>query len=67
MKTFTITDEQEAQFAAWKIEHQKTCDRRPGTIGDLFQIHFLPTGIGDFVSAHCACGEKLDLNDYDSF
>lgn len=68
MRAYTVTDAQEEKFKTWVVEHQKTCKLRPGTIGDLFQWHFSPTGIGDFVSAHCACGVKCDdLNDYASF
>lgn len=67
MQTFTITDEQQDKFVKWKNEHQMTCKRRPGAVGDLFQVHFTPSGVGDFVSVHCPCGAELDLNDYDSF
>lgn len=67
MITFQVDDEQTDKYLAWRDEHQKTCKLRPGSIGDLFHFRICPTGIGNFISVHCACGEGLDLNDYDKF
>lgn len=67
MRIFKITDEQEVKFKEWKEHHTKTCHLQPGSVGDLYQIHFTPSGIGDFVHITCPCGADTDLNDYASF
>lgn len=71
MRTFTITDEQVDKIKVWKAAHMspdgEKCILRPGSIGDLEHYRICPTGVGDFISVHCPCGNELDLNDYGSF
>lgn len=72
MITFTITEKAEAKYEAFHASHvnpktKKQCDLRPGTVGDLFQWHFTPTGIGDFCRVSCACGAQANIEDGEDF
>jgi hypothetical protein len=67
MKTFTISEEQEAQYLAWAGEHYKTCNYRPDSFGSLNSFSFMPSGIGDSAHVHCPCGEKKYLDAGEEF
>jgi len=66
-RTFTISDKQEAQFVAWKTEHQKTCTARPDFSMALYSIVFVPSGLGTSATVKCPCGGEiyLDADDVD--
>ena len=66
MITFTITDEDEKKFDAFREDHisPKTnakCELRPGSVGDLYRWSFVPTVIGDFATVSCACGARCEV------
>ena len=58
----------------WIAEHNKTCEYHDdgttpcnpcGAIGGRFTYNFTPTGLGLITTMECACGEKLELTDFD--
>jgi hypothetical protein len=59
-------------FQKWDKEHKKVCkllnnpDFTPA-IGGRLTFSFTPTGLGPAVSVECACGEKHNCTDYDSW
>ena len=74
MNTFSLTDDQVIKVEKWRKEHE--CKLRTdehgiegesyvGAIGGALTYYFTPTGIGTSEVVKCACGEKLDLTDYD--
>jgi len=71
---FTLSDKQVAQVREWENNHH--CKLRTdehgikneiyvGAIGGSLTYCFTPNGIGTAEGVKCACGEKLDLTDYD--
>lgn len=38
-----------------------------GTIGGKLSYQFTPTGLGVIVIVKCACGEEMDLTDYNKW
>lgn len=58
-------------FQRWNREHKKTCTIVNGdtqaAIGGRLTFSFTPTGLGPAVSVECACGEKHNCTDYDSW
>jgi len=76
MNMFTIDDKQATQIKKWKKEHKcslRTSDRGieeeiyVGAIGGAITYCFTPTGIGIIVEAKCACGEKLNVTDFEDW
>ena len=69
MITFTITDEDEKKFDAFREDHisPKTnakCElRQVNLVGDLYRWSFVPTVIGDFATVSCACGARCEVVD----
>ena len=67
MRTFTITDEQEAMIKEWQANHEcKFRDARfggryVGAVGGADTYQFTPTGIGTVKSVKCACGARFDF------
>lgn len=63
---FKLTYDQTKKSAVWIGEH--TCKlTRIGAIGGKITYSFTPTRIGITQVISCACGEELDLTDYDSW
>jgi hypothetical protein len=68
---FQFDDAQWAKLKVWEAQHP--CPHRPtddkpfagGAIGGAVTYEFTPTGIGVVMGARCACGEKIDLTDYE--
>ncbi|KKT82593.1 MAG: hypothetical protein A3B99_03195 [Candidatus Yanofskybacteria bacterium RIFCSPHIGHO2_02_FULL_44_12b] len=68
--TFTVDEAQLAKLSQWLQEHDKKNHPNKqewGAIRGRLKYLFTPTGIGTVVSAKCACGEEVDLTDYDSW
>lgn len=57
------------KFNKWNKEHIKTCKyyQDSGTIGERLTYEFTPTGIGTIIKIKCACGEEIDLTDYENW
>ena len=66
---FDLDEEDSKKFTEWDGKHKKGCDcyHNPGAIGGRLTFSFTPTGLGCITVIKCACGEKLDLTDYDSW
>lgn len=71
---FSLDDDQTIKLIEWEFEHTKTCSMYDngtqvsppcGAIGGRLSYTFNPTGLGVITTVKCACGEKLDLTDYD--
>jgi len=68
---FTVIEHERLndRFNAWKKDHDRVCKLfgRTSTIGGRFSFRILPTGIGTFVTAHCACGVETELSESEKF
>ena len=73
---FEIDKRQASEIAEWKKTHE--CSLRTdehgrqdeiyvGAIGGAITYCFTPTGLGDCVEAQCACGEKINVTDYNTW
>lgn len=67
MITFTVDDKQEQKYKDWVALHQKKCQMRGGTCGDLYFWRFTPTGIGTFILVTCPCGADFHVEDGENF
>jgi hypothetical protein len=65
MKTFTLTDAQEAKYEKWCKSHR--CRAEQTTIGGKYTFHFTPTGAGETVDVTCVCGKKLELTEWENW
>ena len=64
MTGFTLTDDQQKQARQWVDSHTCSIDYS-GAIGGKTTYSFTSTSIGVVEKVSCACGEELDLTDYD--
>lgn len=64
MKEF-LDKEQLKNFNNWNKERKEVCKLTyTGAIGGRLTYSFTPTGLGTVVKVKCACGEEIDLTDY---
>jgi len=61
---FELDDEQMTKVVAWEASHECTISYA-GAIGGKTTFAFTPNSIGMSEKAVCACGEELDITDYD--
>jgi hypothetical protein len=77
-RTFILEEEEWETFDAWYQAHRKVCPHLNyklaqelglphAAAGGAVTYLFTPTGIGLNVSVRCACGDKVDCTDYDSW
>ena len=68
---FELIGEELKIYNKWLHEHNKVCPIKNGgtqaAIGGRLTFSFTPTGLGPAVSVKCACGEKHNCTDYDSW
>jgi hypothetical protein len=68
---FEIHGAELKNYNEWNKEHNKVCPfkngKSQGAIGGRLTFSFTPTGLGPAVSVECACGEKHNCTDYDSW
>jgi hypothetical protein len=68
---FRLDTEELKKLAAWREEHDKTCKyahpSKQGAIGGRLTYCFTPTSLGSVTKVKCACGEEVDLTDYDAW
>ncbi len=63
---FSLTEDQLEDATIWDLLHN--CSARDGgAIGGRLTYTFTHTGIGVIEKVVCACGEVLDLTDYESW
>lgn len=68
MKSFIMSDDEVAEFHKWNDDHIKICSLNDGptpAIGGALTYSFTPTGLGLVVEISCACGEKINVTNYD--
>ena len=72
--TFGLYDEQRDAIHAWIKKHDEEKHVRPGqtrryagAIGGAYTYEFTGTSIGTCVHVRCACGEGIDVSDYDNW
>ena len=68
---FEFDETELRKYKKWKEEHDKTCPckdpMKQGAIGGRLTYQFTPSGVGVATVVKCACGEKIDLTDYESW
>lgn len=73
---FHMTDDDTRKMADWLIDHNPKCrfyddgtqvSNPMGAIGGRLTYKFTPTGVGLAIVVECACGESVDLTDYESW
>lgn len=65
---FLVLDEEEERYEKWKEEHDKVCTQMDiGAIGGRTTWSFTQTGLGCIKIAKCACGEELDLTNWENW
>lgn len=64
---FGMTESESKKLHEWSVEHDKTCPLKynQGAIGGRTTYCFTPTSLGTVVKVKCACGEEIDISDYD--
>jgi len=73
---FELNEKQKTEIEVWRKSHK--CKLRSsdhgikneiyvGAIGGAITFCFTPTGLGDCVEAQCACGEKINVTDYEEW
>jgi hypothetical protein len=70
---FDLIGDELQKYQSWNAEHNKTCPYyddgsspapKIGAIGG--RITF-PTGVGTIVVVRCACGEEINVTDFDNW
>lgn len=73
---FELSEVEEKKYREWYKKHRHTCSIRKnnksisgpfGAIGGGMSFTFMPTGLGACVKIECACGEGIDVTDYESW
>ena len=64
---FVVCDKDTEKSKEWQEEHKKVCHVDVGAIGGRFTWSFTQTGLGCITVLKCACGEKLNLTDFESW
>ena len=67
--TFELTDEDMIKYREWLAIHDKICNYKhnSGAIGGRITFSFTHTSLGLITEIECACGEKLDLTNYEEW
>jgi hypothetical protein len=70
-RSFSLSQKEAENLRIWLERHDENCrfaDRASqGAAGGRLSYTFTPTGIGCGIKVGCACGEKVDVTDYDSW
>lgn len=71
MIEFALDDIQFIKLVKWEREHDKTCKfanpMKQGACGGRLTYSFTPTSLGVVTKIKCACGEEVDVSDYDEW
>lgn len=72
--TFGMYKEQWEAIKKWQKDHDREkhippgkTHRYSGAIGGAYTIEFTGTSLGQCVHCRCACGEEIDVSDYDNW
>lgn len=68
---FELGKDELKELNRWEADHNKTCiyanPMNQGAIGGRFTYSFTPTGLGVISKIDCACGESVDLTNYNEW
>jgi len=64
---FQLDNEQFKNYIEWDKKHQCKLKNNIGAIGGRLTFSFTPTGLGVIIKVKCACGEELDLSNYEEW
>ncbi len=68
---FRISKEEAGKFRVWLEQHNESCHyanpKNRGAIGGRFCFKFAPTTLGTATKVKCACGQEIDLTDYEDW
>lgn len=64
---FTVPAECLPKIAVFQRQHRQIHGSYAGAIGGRFSYKFTPTGLGTIIHCECACGDHLDVTDYDGW
>ena len=68
---FSLSETEKRRLQAWLDGHDTKCKlaarSSQGAIGGRLTYEFTPTGIGTIASISFACGEEIDVTDYDNW
>ena len=64
---FELDKKQSEDFEIWNNKHQCKLKENCGAIGGRLTFSFTPNGLGVITVVKCACGEKIDLSDYENW
>ena len=68
---FQIDEKETKKLNDWLKEHNKKCvfkdPANQGAIGGRLTYSFTPTGLGCVIKITCACGENVDVTDYNAW
>ncbi len=68
LKAFVMSDGEVARVTVWIREHDLECPiRSQGSIPGKFTYSFTPNSLGLVKKVTCACGQLIDLTDYESW
>ena len=62
--SFSLTPEQSDRIREWMSGHDCTIENA-GAIGGKFTFCFTQTSIGIGEAVKCACGQEIDVTEYD--
>lgn len=64
---FELDEQEQIALKEFLDTHKCYADNVQAAIGDRYTYHFVPSGIGTFVSISCPCGERKTLSDLDKY
>jgi len=64
---FQLDNKQLKDYIEWDKKHQCKFKNNCGAIGGRLTFTFTPTGLGVIIKVKCACGEELDLSNYEEW
>lgn len=69
--TFRIDVGEMRQLNEWLGDHEKTCPiaagKITGAIGGALTYSFTNTSLGQICKIRCACGQEVDVTDYEGW
>ena len=73
---FELSKEQIEKIREWdnpktghkcSLQSNEFSDKYVGAIGGHLSYTFIPTGLGNVVTVKCACGEELNITEYENW
>lgn len=65
---FTVPENESKKAEDWIWKHKKVCEITDvGAIGGKYTWSFTQTSLGCIMILKCACGEEIDLTDFENW